>query len=83
MKTYLISGRKLEHDVPCGCSDFVSRSPHPQPRTPDLIARGVQAAQVLLTHSGPDKVGVSIKKLKLIFIMRPQDIIENDIVVLL
>lgn len=63
MKTYLISGRKLEHDVPCGCSDFVSRSPHPQPHTPDLISRGVQAAQVLLTHTGPEKVGVNQLKM--------------------
>lgn len=64
MKTYLISGKKLERDVPCGCSDFVSRSPHPQPRTPDLISRGVQAAQVLLTHTGPEKVGGVLKKPK-------------------
>lgn len=58
MKTYLISGRKSEQEVPRGCSDCVSRPPHPQPRTPDLISRGVQAAQVLLSHADPDRVGV-------------------------
>lgn len=63
MKTYLISGRKLEHDVSRGCSEFVSHSPHPQPHTPDLISRGVQAAQVLLSHADPDRVGVSKVKL--------------------
>lgn len=64
MKTYLISGRRPEHDVPRGCSDCVSRSPHPQPHTPDLISRGVQAAQVLLSHADADRVGVSKLKLR-------------------
>ncbi|XP_028978155.2 adenylate cyclase type 9 isoform X2 [Esox lucius] len=38
MKTYLISGRKLEH-AQCGCSqDFLT--PCPRPHTPDLIPGG-------------------------------------------
>ncbi|XP_037620567.1 adenylate cyclase type 9 isoform X2 [Sebastes umbrosus] len=63
LKTYLISGRKLELDVQCGCSqvglpggDFVgvSLSPCPQPRTPDLIPGGAQAAE---PHQPPDRIG--------------------------
>lgn len=61
MKTYLISGRRLEH----GCSEFVSRNPHPQPHTPDLISRGVQAAQVLLSQAEPERVGVRQIKMEL------------------
>ncbi|XP_078134653.1 adenylate cyclase type 9 isoform X2 [Sander vitreus] len=65
LKTYLISGRKLEHDVQCGCSqvglpggDFVgvSLSSCPQPRTPDLIPGGAQAAEPLLPHQPPDRI---------------------------
>ncbi|XP_033479637.1 adenylate cyclase type 9 isoform X4 [Epinephelus lanceolatus] len=66
LKTYLISGRKLDHDVPCGCAqvglsggDFVSvsLSTCPQPRTPDLIPGGAQAAEPLLSHQPPDRIG--------------------------
>ncbi|KAM9769892.1 adenylate cyclase type 9 [Menidia menidia] len=65
MKTYLISGKKLDHDVQCGCSqmglqsggDFVvvALPSSPQPRTPDLIPGGAQAAESLLPHqpTGP------------------------------
>ncbi|XP_031145031.1 adenylate cyclase type 9 isoform X1 [Sander lucioperca] len=65
LKTYLISGRKLEHDVQCGCSqvglpggDFVgvSLSSCPQPRTPDLISGGAQAAEPLLPHQPSDRI---------------------------
>lgn len=68
LKTYLISGRKSEHDVQCGCSqvgqsggDFVgvSLSPCPHLRTPDLICGGAQAAPPLLPHQPPDRMGVS------------------------
>ncbi|XP_042340636.1 adenylate cyclase type 9 isoform X2 [Plectropomus leopardus] len=66
LKTYLISGRKMELDVPCGCSqmglsggDFVgvSLSSCPQPHTPDLIPGGAQAAEPLLPHQPPDRIG--------------------------
>ncbi|XP_035516893.1 adenylate cyclase type 9 isoform X2 [Morone saxatilis] len=66
LKTYLISGRKVEHDVQCGCSqvalsdgDFVgiNLSSCPQPRTPDLIPGGAQAAEPLLPHQPPDRIG--------------------------
>ncbi|XP_040001329.1 adenylate cyclase type 9 [Xiphias gladius] len=66
LKTYLISGRKLEHDVQCGCSqvglpggDFVGvgLSSCPQPRTPDLIPGGTQAADPLLPNQPPDRIG--------------------------
>nr|XP_046263740.1 adenylate cyclase type 9 isoform X2 [Scatophagus argus] len=65
LKTYLISGRKLEHDVQCGCSqvglsggDFVgvSLSSCSQPHTPDLIPGGAQAAEPLLLHQPPDRI---------------------------
>ncbi len=74
LKTYLISGRKLEHDAQCGCpqvglpgGDFVgvNLSSCPQPRTPDLIPGGAQAAEPLLPHQPPDRIGVSQKKPKL------------------
>lgn len=73
LKTYLISGRKFEHNVQCGCSqvgrsggDFVrvSLSPCPQPCTLHLISGGAQAAQPLLPHQPPDRMGVSMKTLK-------------------
>ncbi|XP_023128090.2 adenylate cyclase type 9 [Amphiprion ocellaris] len=66
LKTYLISGRKLDHDVQCGCSqvglpggDFVGVSQFscPQPHTPDLIPGGAQAAEPLLSHQPPDRTG--------------------------
>ncbi|XP_034441242.1 adenylate cyclase type 9 isoform X1 [Hippoglossus hippoglossus] len=68
LQTYLISGRKLELDVQCGCSqvglpggDFaaVGLSSCPQPHTPDLIPGGAQAAELLLPHQPPDRIGVS------------------------
>ncbi|KAM3624231.1 uncharacterized protein V6R79_020834 [Siganus canaliculatus] len=64
LKTYLISGRKS--DVQCGCSqmglshrDFVgvNLSSCPQPCTPDLIPGGAQAAEPLLPHQPPDRIG--------------------------
>lgn len=69
MKTYLISGRKFEHDVQHGCSQVgrsvgdivgVGLSPSPKPRAPDLISGGAQAAEPLLPRgaivpSGPDQ----------------------------
>ncbi|XP_019119526.1 adenylate cyclase type 9 isoform X2 [Larimichthys crocea] len=66
LKTYLISGRKVEHDVQCGCSqvglsggDFVgvSLSSCPQSHTPDLIPGGAQAAEPLLAHQPLDRIG--------------------------
>ncbi|CAJ1053210.1 adenylate cyclase type 9 [Xyrichtys novacula] len=61
LKTYLISGRKLEHDVQCGCSQLglsagVSLPSCPQPRTPDLIPGGAQAAEPLMPHQQPDRL---------------------------
>lgn len=67
LKTYLISGRKPDHDVQCGCSqmalpgeDFegVSRSSCPPTHTPDLIPGGAKAAEPLLPHQPPDRIGV-------------------------
>lgn len=73
MKTYLISGRKWEHDVQCGCSqlpggDFVgiSLASCPQPHTPDLIPGGAQAAEPLLPHQPPDRSGVSHQEKKVV-----------------
>uniref|UniRef100_A0A3P9B5G3 adenylate cyclase n=1 Tax=Maylandia zebra TaxID=106582 RepID=A0A3P9B5G3_9CICH len=66
LKTYLISGRKPDHDVQCGCSqmalpgeDFegVSRSSCPPTHTPDLIPGGAKAAEPLLPHQPPDRIG--------------------------
>ncbi|XP_061577324.1 adenylate cyclase type 9 [Cololabis saira] len=66
IKTYLISGRKLDHDVQCGCSHVglpgggfvgVSLSSCPQPCTPDLIPGGAQAAESLLPHQQPERTG--------------------------
>ncbi|XP_029914317.1 adenylate cyclase type 9 isoform X2 [Myripristis murdjan] len=62
LKTYLISGRKLEHDAQCGCSQLpvgefaaVSLPSCPQSHTPDLIPGGAQAAESLLPHRPPDR----------------------------
>uniref|UniRef100_A0A3Q2T7E0 adenylate cyclase n=1 Tax=Fundulus heteroclitus TaxID=8078 RepID=A0A3Q2T7E0_FUNHE len=64
MKTYLISGRKLDHDVHCGCSqaglpggEFVGVNVPscPQPRTPDLIHGAAQVAESLLPHKPLDR----------------------------
>ncbi|XP_022611208.1 adenylate cyclase type 9-like [Seriola dumerili] len=66
LRTYLISGKKVEHDVQCGCSqvglpggDFVGvgLSSCPQPHTPDLIPGGAQAAEPLLPHQPSDRIG--------------------------
>ncbi|XP_069570702.1 adenylate cyclase type 9 [Brachyistius frenatus] len=66
METYLISGRKPDHDVQCGCSqvglpggDFVgvNLSSCPQACTPDLIPGGAQAAEPMLPHQTPDRTG--------------------------
>lgn len=66
MKTYLISGRRLEHDLQCGCSqvkrsggDSISMVPCSQPRTLDLISGGAQVAQ---PQQPPDKMVVGIRK---------------------
>ncbi|XP_029305264.1 adenylate cyclase type 9 [Cottoperca gobio] len=65
LKTYLISGRKFELDAQCGCSQVglpggdsvgVSMSSCPQPRAPDLIPGGAQAAEPLLPHQPPDRI---------------------------
>lgn len=67
LNTYLISGRKPDYDVHCGCSqmalpsgDFegVGLSSCPQSRTPDLIPGGAQAGEPLLSHQPPDRTGV-------------------------
>ncbi|XP_016517977.1 adenylate cyclase type 9-like isoform X2 [Poecilia formosa] len=64
MKTYLISGRKADHDVQCGCSQVglpggefvgVNVPSCPQPRTPDLIHGAAQAAESLLPHKPSDR----------------------------
>ncbi|XP_038163288.1 adenylate cyclase type 9-like isoform X1 [Cyprinodon tularosa] len=60
MKTYLISGRKLDHDVPCACSqggEFVGVNVPscPQPCTPDLIHGAAQATESLLPQKPSDK----------------------------
>ncbi|XP_068177692.1 adenylate cyclase type 9 [Antennarius striatus] len=63
LKTYLISGRKLEHDVQCGCSqsglmgEQATLSSCSQTHTPDLIPGGAQAAEVLFPHQQPDRIG--------------------------
>ncbi|XP_068606839.1 adenylate cyclase type 9 [Brachionichthys hirsutus] len=54
MKTYLISGRKLEPDMfgervgPSSCSRI---------HTPDLIPVGLQAAEALISHRQPGRIG--------------------------
>ncbi|XP_029353241.1 adenylate cyclase type 9 isoform X2 [Echeneis naucrates] len=62
LRTYLISGRKVEHqDIQHGCpqvglpcGDFSSC---PQAHTPDLIPGGMQAAEPLLPHQPSDRSG--------------------------
>uniref|UniRef100_A0A3Q3IDS1 Adenylate cyclase type 9 n=1 Tax=Monopterus albus TaxID=43700 RepID=A0A3Q3IDS1_MONAL len=70
LKTYLISGRKLEYDGQCGYpqvgltgGDFVGvgLSSCPHPHTPDLIPGGAQAAEPLLPRQTPGRIGVRIK----------------------
>lgn len=69
MKTYLISGKKFEHDVQRGHSQVgrsvgdivgVGLSPSPKPCAPNLVSGGAQAAEPLLPRSaivssGPDQ----------------------------
>nr|XP_020476669.1 adenylate cyclase type 9-like [Monopterus albus] len=66
LKTYLISGRKLEYDGQCGYpqvgltgGDFVGvgLSSCPHPHTPDLIPGGAQAAEPLLPRQTPGRIG--------------------------
>ncbi|KAG7223633.1 hypothetical protein INR49_015358 [Caranx melampygus] len=66
LRTYLISGKKMEHDVQCGCAqmglpggDFVGvgLSSCPQSHTPDLIPGGAQAAEPLLPHQPSHRIG--------------------------
>ncbi|XP_072318313.1 adenylate cyclase type 9 [Eucyclogobius newberryi] len=63
LKTYLISGRKLEHEMQCGCShvgltsgDFASFNllSRPQCLAPDIIP-GAQAADPLALHQLLDR----------------------------
>lgn len=68
MKTYLISGRKLEQDVQCGCSQARrSRGDSAlcsQPCTLELISGGAAqaVAQPPLVHQPPDKMLVSVSE---------------------
>lgn len=70
LKTYLISGRRLEHDEQLGCSQValpsgnfvgVSLFSCPQTHTPDLIPGGAQAAEPLLPHKPAERIGVRVK----------------------
>ncbi|KAG7487008.1 adenylate cyclase type 9-like [Solea senegalensis] len=65
LQTYLISGRKSEHNAQCECSQVglpggdtgrVGLSSCPQPHTPDLIPGGAQAAEPLLSLQPPDRI---------------------------
>ncbi|KAK5866237.1 hypothetical protein PBY51_020443 [Eleginops maclovinus] len=65
LKTYLISGRKVELDVQCGCSQVglsggelvgVGLTSFPQPCTPDLIPGGAQAAEPPLRNQPLDRI---------------------------
>ncbi|KAL1005747.1 hypothetical protein UPYG_G00063450 [Umbra pygmaea] len=52
IRTYLISGRKLEH-AQCGCSqDFLTPCHCPRPHTPDLIPGGAAASCVTCSVIG-------------------------------
>ncbi|XP_061534558.1 adenylate cyclase type 9 isoform X1 [Phycodurus eques] len=63
LKTYLISGKKLGHDVQCGSSqlgtDFVGMSlpSCTQCHAPEIIHGGVQAAEPLLPNQPPHTTG--------------------------
>lgn len=65
LKTYLISGRKAEHGVQCGCSqvglssgDFAGLSlSRPQCHTPDIIPGGAQVTDPLSMHQLSDRTG--------------------------
>lgn len=66
LKTYLISGRKSEHEVQCGCpqvglssGDFAGLSllSHPQSHTPDVIPGGVRAVDPLSPHQLSERIG--------------------------
>ncbi|XP_034095018.1 LOW QUALITY PROTEIN: adenylate cyclase type 9 [Gymnodraco acuticeps] len=65
LKTYLISGRKVELDAQCVCPQVglsggemggVGLSSCPQPGTPDLIPGGPQAAEPPLRHQPLDRI---------------------------
>lgn len=63
LKTYLISVRKVEHGVQCGCSqvglasgDFAGLS-RPQCHTPDIISGGAHATDPLSVHHLSDRTG--------------------------
>lgn len=63
LKTYLISVRKVEHGVQCGCSqvglasgDFAGLS-RPQCHTPDIISGGAHATDPLSLHQLSDRTG--------------------------
>ncbi|KAI9533985.1 hypothetical protein NQZ68_018353 [Dissostichus eleginoides] len=65
LKTYLISGRKVELDAQCVCPQVglsggemggVGLSSCPQPGTPDLIPGGLQAAEPPLRHQPLDRI---------------------------
>ncbi|XP_037328152.2 adenylate cyclase type 9 [Pungitius pungitius] len=57
LKTYLISGRRLELEAQCSCPQAgVGLSSCPQARAPDLIPGGAQAAEALLPHQPPDRI---------------------------
>ncbi|XP_028299824.1 adenylate cyclase type 9 [Gouania willdenowi] len=66
LRTYLISGRKLDHELQCGCSlvgvsvgvhEGVNRPSCPQPHTPDLIPGGAHAAEPLQPHQSAERKG--------------------------
>ncbi|XP_029991515.1 adenylate cyclase type 9 isoform X2 [Sphaeramia orbicularis] len=66
LRTYLISGRKLEYDAQCSCSqvglpsgDFmgIGLLSCPQTHTPDIIPGGAQATDPLLPLQPPDRKG--------------------------
>lgn len=63
LKTYLISGRKVEHGVQCGCSqvgsvDFMGLNlARPQCHSPDIIPGGAQATDPLSLHQLSDRTG--------------------------
>uniref|UniRef100_A0A8C6S858 Adenylate cyclase type 9 n=1 Tax=Neogobius melanostomus TaxID=47308 RepID=A0A8C6S858_9GOBI len=86
LKTYLISGRKAEHGVQCGCSqvglssgDFAGLNlSRPQCHTPDIIPGGAQGTDPLALqslHQLSDRTGVKFKmslKLFTFFLCHPK-----------
>ncbi|XP_055365078.1 adenylate cyclase type 9 isoform X2 [Betta splendens] len=70
LRTYLISGRKLNYDEQWGCAqmglpsgDFVGDGllSCPQPHSPDLTPDGTQVAEPLLPQQPPDRTVVRVK----------------------